>query len=61
MSTFLGSGSFGRDGLSDDKANLSPVKLNLADIGLELGLAKQELKIQNKPIFLSSKSFDNQG
>ena len=31
---------WGRDGLSDDKANLSPAKLMLADIGLELSLAK---------------------
>ena len=28
-----------RDGLSDNKANLSPAKLKLADIGLELSLA----------------------
>ena len=27
------------DGLSDDKANLSPAKLKLADFGLELSLA----------------------
>ena len=30
----------GWDGLSEDKANLSPAKLKLADIGLELSLAK---------------------
>ena len=30
----------GRDGLIGYKANLSPAKLKLADIGLELSLAK---------------------
>ena len=30
---------WGWDGLSEDKANLSPAKLKLADIGLELSLA----------------------
>ena len=32
--------SGGRDGLSGEKDNFSPVKLKLADIGLELSLAK---------------------
>ena len=32
-------GGGGRDGLNGYKANLSPAKLNLADIGLELSLA----------------------
>ena len=32
-------GGGGLDGLSEDKANLSPAKLKLADIGLELSLA----------------------
>ena len=31
----------GRDGLIGYKANLSPAKLKLADIGLELSLAKK--------------------
>ena len=36
-----GGGGGGGDGLREDKANLSPAKLKLADIGLELSLAKQ--------------------
>ena len=32
-------GGWGRDGLNGYKANLSPAKLKLADIGLELSLA----------------------
>ena len=36
-----------RDGLSGDKANLSPAKLKLADIGLELSLAKKQTLLVN--------------
>ena len=35
-------GGWGPDGLIDYKANLRPAKLKLADIGLELSLAKQK-------------------
>ena len=41
----------GRDGLIGYKANLSPAKLKLADIGLELSLAiKTSLVAKNNPI-----------
>ena len=36
-------GGWERDGLNGYKANLSPAKLKLADIGLELSLAKMKV------------------
>ena len=51
------------DGLSGDKANLSPAKLKLADIGLELSLAKEKqlecpvgFEVAQPPIFMCSES-----
>ena len=35
----VGEGEWGWDGLNGNKANLSPAKLKLADIGLEMSLA----------------------
>ena len=42
-----GRGGWGRDGLNGYKANLSPAKLKLADIGLELSLAIERMIIGN--------------
>ena len=38
----------GRDGLNGYKANLSPAKLKLVDIGLELSLAKVSITIKKR-------------